>query len=340
MKTAYVLVVYDGDGNRAAAFNDVANPSYNRSKNSADQVNIDLPRKSDRVSEIDIGRRFEIIRGSLDGTETIEETGFISAYGYTGDIYQVEGFTEEVFLTNYLTPGQYGYPLYSENAKLDTFFDQFARGYLVERVKRNWADYEVDSTNVDTTSNPDFALLQGSGDPTVYPSSGSITLRFEKESDELWDRIRWVSDYDDEAGLRTTIQYRQGSSAGAGTWSSEEAGALTDIRGIIVPQDDGNYMDVRVNFESDDEEWSPVLFSLEVIKRTAPILTVDYETYATIDPGTLSTPGIETDNRNLLEVLIDVCDEADWQFRVRDGTLYFSEDFGVDRSDDYTLIES
>lgn len=341
MSLAYSIIVYDESGSRVARLENASNPTYSRSRNSADQVSISLPRTDEKIDEIIIGRRFEILRNAIAGIpERLECSAVVSDRGYSGQGFTVEGFTEEIYLENYLTPSSYGYPLYSENATLDTFFDQFDRSYEVERVKYNWDDYDVEVSNVEFSTDPDYVILTESspGPPPVYNTSGYITLRFEKTSDQEWDRIRWVSDYDEDSGVTTTIQYRQGASAGAGSFSTAEAGALTDVVGIIPADPAANFMDVRVNFATTNTALTPRLFALEVIKRT-PIDEVSSISYDAPSAAAVETPGLEADQRSLLQVLIDACEVTNWDFKLERGVLTFASSLGVDRTNDYALIE-
>lgn len=333
----YTVLVYDEANTLAAKIENATTPQYSRSKNSGDQVSFSFPRGDNKESEIVIGRRFEIVRYGISGN-VFEASGYISEHGYSGEMFEVGGFTEEVILGRYLTPNNYGYPLWSENATLDALFDEFGKRYHVERIKGNWDAYDVESSNIDFTSNPTFVLLQGSGTPTVYPASGYVVFRFQKASTESWERIRWVSDYDEEAGVTTTVQYRQGSTPGSGSFTSATAGALTDVVGLVPSSPGAEYMDVRINFATSSEETSPVLFSLEVVK-SEPIPEVDSVVY----PGaasTVNTPQFEADNRPLLDVIIDVCEEAGWEFKLEQRVLEFGESLGVSRLNDYSLVES
>lgn len=333
----YTVLLYDESNTLVAKLENATTPQYSRSKNSADQISFSFPREDDNLDEIVIGRRFEVVRFNVNGS-IFEASGYISEHGYSGEEYVVNGFTEEIVLGRYLTPNNYGYPLWSEYATLDTLFDEFGKRYNVERIKFNWDAYDVDSSNIDFTTNPTFVLLEGLGtDPETYPSSGYITFRFQKDAGEQWERIRWVSDYDDEAGVTTTIQYRQGATPGGGSFTSAQAGALTDVVGIVPASQDLEYMDVRVNFATSTEEASPVLFSLEVVKSLA-IDEIDSVTYPPA-ASSVPTPQFDADNRSLLDVIIDVCEQAGWEFKVEERVLEFAESLGTSRLNDYSLVE-
>lgn len=334
----YAVLVFDESDTLIAKLENATSPQYNRSKNNADQVSFAVPRTDSKISEVVIGRRFEIVRYG-GATDVLETSGYISEHGYSGEMYEISGFTEEIALSRYITPVSYGYPLSSEYATLADFFDEMSKRYEVVRIKDDWDSYDVpaESSNVDFTTNPTFVLLQGSGDPTVYPASGYITFRFQKSADELWERIRWVSDYDDEAGVTTTVEYRQGASAGAGAWSTPTPGALTDVVGLVPASQTDEYMDVKVNFATSSEETSPVLFSLEIIKSKAidEVSSVTYEAAA----SSVSTPQIDASNRELLDLLIDVCEIVEWEFKLERGVLEMAESLGTNRFNEYSLVE-
>jgi len=342
----YTVLVYNESNTLVAKLEDATTPEYSRSKNSGDQVSFSFPRGGQNESEIVIGRRFEIVRYGINGN-VLEASGYISEHGYSGELFEVGGFTEEIALSRYLTPSNYGYPLWSENATLDTLFDQLGRRYDTERVKQNWADYSVSETNVNYTesSQPlDFVSLSGSGTPTVYDLTGSITFRFQKSSDELWERIRWVSDYDvndDGDGVTTKVSYQQGTTAGAGdvtAWTTPQAGALTDIVGLVVQNQEAEYMDVKVDFETTDEDVTPRLFALEVVK-SLDINEIDSVSY-TAAASSVATPSFSADNTSLLDLIIDVCEEAGWEFRLEQKVLEFGETLGTSRLNEYSLVEA
>lgn len=339
MSIPYTVVLYNDSGEAVAALENATTPAYSRAKNTADQVKITVPRSDPKVDEVEIGMRFEILRQTSAGLE-VEESGYVSEHGYDGDEYVINGLTEEILLSRVLTPAQFGYPLWSENATLDVFVENMLSRYVVERVKGNWSSYVFDANNIDYLTAPEFVLLLGSGTPTTYPASGHITLRFQKDASESWDRFRWVSDYDEEGGVYTTVQYRQGANVteiNAASFTTATAGALTDIVGLIPASESLEYLDVRVNFATDTEKASPVLYALEVIKR-APweITNVDYP----VDALSVVTPTVEADNSNFLDVLIDVCENVGWEFKVYNGELSIAETFGVDRTNEYTLVGS
>lgn len=338
MKLTYTIVIYNESNEVVAALNDVAKPSYNRSKNSADEVSIEIPRKSDKIGEVKIGRRFEILR-YIGGDSVVEESGYISEIGYSGDWYTMNGFTEETLLSRYQTPVNYGYPFYSEKANLAEFFDNFARGFEMVQVKGQWGDFDVSSTNIDFTFD-EYLLLTESSD--VYATDGEVVFEFTKPSNQIWDRFRWVSDYDDESQVFTTVQYRVGATSGTlGPWSAETVGALVDVVGIVIAASStDNVLQVRVNFDTNNTAVTPRLFALEVIKRTAPILNVDYTTFASEDATAITAPAVEADSKTFLDLAIDACAVVGWEFKVLDSTLYFSNNFGVNRTNDFVLVES
>lgn len=340
----YSVAIYDENGVRVTVLRDVASPTYSRAKNAADQISFEVPRNDVNIPEIRTGRRFEIIK-TLNGSTSVEESGYISNHGYSDEVYEVEGFTEEILLTRYLTPAQFGYPLSSENQSLFTLVQQFNRAYLVERVKYNWTDYIVDESNIDYTTEPSFIILQnnGSSQSPSYPSSGFVVFRFQKESNESWERFRWVSDYyTDEAGeLTTKVRYRTADDpANFLDWSNytPQAGAETDVVGIVIApefQDDEQFLEVRVDFATDTTEASPVFFALEMIKRKPTEITSVVASAASDD---IATPGLDADNASFLDILIAACEPSGYEFKVEDGTLYLQSTFGVDRTNDYSAV--
>jgi len=336
----YTVVIYDENGDRATVLRDVQAPNYSRAKNSADQISFSLPRNSAGVEFIETGRRFEILR-TIGGQTDVEESGFISNHGYSGDLYGVEGYTEEIVLTRYLTPPQYGYVLYSENQNLSTLAQQLKSAFVIDRVKRNWSDYIVANSNVNTSFD-DFLILNNSGtsESPNYVSSGSVTFQFQKSASEKWDRFRWVSDYysDEQGEVSTKVSYRTSNNTSSwGAFSTPQAGALTDVVGIVIAGLNDTYLQVKVDFATDTTEASPLFFVLEAIKRAPTLIhTVNVQTGGTDIP----TLGLDADNTNFLEVLIAACESSGWEFYVFDGTLFVASSFGVNRSNSYSVVAS
>jgi hypothetical protein len=370
----YSVVVYNALNNPALVLKDVGSPRYSRSKNAADTVNISIPRNSTTpgvifptmddteitmdsiiytmdtqvLSEAPLenlirpGLRFEILISTGVGTTSVECSGFVSKHGYDSDSYIIEGFTEEIVLSRYLTPSQYGYPLYSENATLDALVGQLSKTFVTENAKHGWGDFVVDSSNVDWTTNPTFVLLQNSnpGGEASYPSSGYAIFRFQKLASEEWERFRWVSDcYTDEDGaVKTEVSYRQGNDTGSmGSFTTAQPGALTDIVGIIVADPEPTYLDIRVDFSTDTSEASPVLFSLEVIKRGLSDIT---EVEVIGDANLVPTPGLSADNATFLDVIVDACEESGWEFKVYNGKLSIAETFGNDTTNNLSVVSA
>lgn len=343
MNLSYTVIVFDENNDRVATIENATQPTYNRAKNSADQVQFQVPRRDPKSSELLIGRRFEIIRGAVSNfPERLEVSGVIQERGFTGEVFNVTGFTEEIVLERRLTPAQYGYPIYSQFANVNEFFDFLQYGYSVERVKRNWTDFIINEANVDYSSQPDILLLDNySNADNENPASGIVTFRFTKESGELWDRIRWVSDHaPDEVGISSSVSWVLRDSGGSVIdTNAPEVGALTDVVGLVVTNvAGGDTLDVTVNLSTLNSEASPVLFAFEVIKKE-PVAGIDSVVYEN-DATTVKMPSIEANNKSLLQVVIDVCDAIGWEFELQRGVLEFREKFGSDRKNDFTLVQS
>lgn len=336
----YAVVLYDQAGAATAVLENATTPTYSRAKNSADQVRVSVPRLDPKADLVEIGMRFEIIRRTSAG-EVVEESGFVSEHGYDGDWYVINGFTEEIVLGRYLTPAQFGYPIVAENPTLDQFVENLQSGYVVERVKGNWVRGGTSTNGIDTTSNPEFVILARQiSAPDEYRTSGWIALTFEKTSEQTWERFRWVSDYDPSGVVTSTVQWRTATTeAGlsAEPWTAEQPGSDIDVQGIVVSSQSDNFLEVRVNLYTTDTEVSPVLHSLEVIKREpSDITSVDYP----VGASSVVVPALSADNASFLDLMIDVCENVGWEFRVFNGELSVAESFGVDRTNSYTLVAS
>jgi hypothetical protein len=346
----YIVIVYDEDNKKAAVLTTATDPTYSRSFNSADQVNIRIPRLDPKVAEVKVGRRFEIWR-TIRATERIEVSGYISECGYNDSYFVIGGFTEEIVLTRYFLPADYGYPLTSESVDIGDFFERVLRRYNVTRVKQNWDDFLVESEDIDFITDPDYLVLD-KVDADNYVTGGYVVFRFQKSSGESWDRIRWSGDFDQDSGVYTAIQYRTGATPGAGEYTEGllyeididldgEAGAEPEVVGVVIADPDDEFLDVRVNFLTEDQSVTPRLFALEVI-RTIPlteITSVDYPNVADLVEAELPTPNVEAGDSTLLQVLQDVCAAASWEFEVVENTLRVAKRLGSNRVNDFALVE-
>jgi len=365
MSLSYAVVVFDEADEVVAVIENATAPEYNRSSNAADQVQFEVPREhvrflsqveppatgfdpQNKIQELKIGRRFEVIRGEVSSTpEILEVSGFISERGFDGEVFKVSGFTEESVLERFLTPSTFGYVLSSENETLADLVNEFTSSYSVERMKKGWSDFIQEEDNIvytESGSDLDRILIDDVDVPFNGSKSGSFTARFELDN-ELLERIRWVSDYDEEQGLTTKISYWVNDNDtfvpyNPSNYSTPVAGALTDITGLVVNQS-GKYVDVHFELETTQDEVSPAVYAVEVVKRK-PIQLGGGPLQVDVPAGAagVATPGIEANNKSFLQVLIDVAASVGWEFKVERGTLIVREEFGTDRTNDYVLVQS
>jgi len=346
----YTVTIFDENGERATVLSDVSDPSYSRSKNTADQVDFAIPRNDPKIQEIKTGRKFEIVR-TLNGETTTEASGYISNHSYSEQTYDIEGYTEEIILGRYFTPPQFGYNLQSQFQNIKVLAEELDRPYLIERVKFNWDDYVVDSSGVtyqDSLGNVrPFVLLQNSGTPQnpQYATGGGqyIVFEFEKNDDERWDRFRWVSDYykDEQGEVTTKVSYASSDDPNNfPAFSQPQAGAETDVVGIVIatePPADDKYVRVKVDFNTTSNKTSPVFFVLEAIRRGPPILddvVVDNSATGII------TPGLTADNTSFFDVLTATLEPSGYEFKVENNVLYVANTFGSDRTNDFSVVGS
>jgi hypothetical protein len=107
------------------------------------------------------------------------------------------------------------------------------------------------------------------------------------------------------------------------------------VVGIVVANPDAVYTEVRVDFTTSNDEVSPVLFSLEMIRRAPTAIT----TVSVVgDASLLDTPGLEADQATFLDVLIAALEPHGWEFKVFDGTLSIAETFGTSRTNEYAVV--
>lgn len=334
----YSVVLYDSSGDAVAVLENAGTPSYSRSKNTADQVSFSVPKGDPKIPFVALGQRFELIRNIGLGSSSLEVSGFISSFGWDTDSFVIEGFTEEIILERYFTPEQYSYPMTSENQDLDSFVPQLMESFVTDRVKGNWSSFISAESNVDYTTNPEFMLLTKSGGD--YVSSGYVVFRFSKLANEKWERVRWVSDYyvDEDGEVTTKVSYRQADTIGglsSVAFTTPVAGALPDVVGLILASPTLAYTEVRVDFSTDSTDTSPVLFSLEVIKRgLTPIHTVN----VLGDGHLIPTLGVNADQASFLSILISALEPSGWEFELVDGVLTVAESLGEDKSYETVVV--
>jgi hypothetical protein len=211
----------------------------------------------------------------------------------------------------------------------------------VDQIKWAWDEYLVYSDNIDVTSNPTFVIMKNTNPdpegPSTYPSSGYAVFRLELSGGETWERFRWVSDYYSKDGndITTMVSYRQANTIGGGSFSTSVAGADTDVTGIILPNSTATFTEIRVDFATTDEEISPVLFALEVIKRAPSAIT----TVSVVDDASaLEVQGLEANAATFFDVLTAALEPYDWEFSVLDGTLSIAATFGTNRTNDFSVV--
>jgi hypothetical protein len=334
----YSVVLRDDNGDPVGVLENCAPPTYSRSKNTADQVTFSVPKGDPKIPLVSLGQRFEIVRNLGGGASSLEVSGFVSSLGWDTENFLVDGFTEEIVLERFFFPEQYSYPLQSENPTLDVFCPQLIKSFIIDRVKGNWASYISASSNIDFTTNPEFMLLTKSGGN--YVSSGFVVFRFTKLANEEWERFRWVSDYyvDEDGEVTTKVSYRQADTIGALSsvaFTTPQAGALPDVVGIVIADPNLAYLEVRVDFATDTTEASPVLFSMEVIKRgLSEIHTVN----VLGDGHLVDVPGLSVDNESFLSGLISALEPSGWEFEVVDGVLTVAETLGTNKSYDVVAV--
>ena len=177
-----------------------------------------------------------------------------------------------------------------------------------------------------------------------YFESGYIVMRFEKEditNFKNWERIRWAADNQDP--VFTTMQYRYGELGNLSGWSEEFEGIAPDELGVIPAAVDEDILDVKINLNTDDttsenQESDPVgvsprLFALEVIARTDSGITAgDIPDFTGIN-----VYDIDADNTKKLSVLVQMCEQAGYDFELIEGELNVAESLGEDRTDGFVL---
>ncbi len=271
-------------------------------------------------------------------------TGRIARRDIKNDVMSISAFTEEILLESIRTPSQYG-SVY-ENWDLADVARDLCYGKKALRAKDmvQWQDRQIEAYQVDIRDD-NYVLL--AKDPTGrYYSSGYIVVRYRKGEIPYfhrWDRIRWLSDYEDP--VRSTMQYRYGpDEANMGTWSEEYVGASPDTVGIVPETAEAEIIDVRINLFTDDTTsedpngtptgQSPVLFAVELIAHTEEVISpAGVPTAATGK----TVQGLEADNATALEVLQKACRQVGWEFEVGQGVLVLSEKLGSDRTNEFIL---
>lgn len=254
-----------------------------------------------------------------------------------GETYvKLSGYTEEILLTYNQSPRAYG-QVY-QNLDLADAVRQSLDGWYTLNVTsvEDW-DTNIDRSDVDLTTEPGQVLL--SKPINVYLSDGHITLRFDKTripNFKAWDRVRWLSDYDDV--VQTTMAYRYSNTAITDPnqgWSQELVGGLPDTLGVAIAATTERYVDVRMTLvtqdtESQSEETqggqfqygvTPRVFALQVIVRTESGLV---EGTIPITTGKL-VRSIDADSRTQFEIIKQACEQADYTFTVVNGAVSIKE---------------
>ncbi len=255
--------------------------------------------------------------------------GQVAKRDFSTNTVSIKAHTEEFELSKYSCPADYS-RCYDGMDICDLARD-VTRAWRTSRVKAKseW-DSAVASSGIDTATEPSVVMLAKSG--TAYVSSGYITLEFSRPFQwDRWERIRWSGD--SEAPVYTTMAYRTYNGSVWTSWTAETEGAYPAELGVEIADTSAQKVQVRITLSTDDttsedDSGNPVgvtprLFAVEVISRTAPMLTVSGDASS----GVL-LEGIEANEKSALQILQDAFELYGWEFYVLDGTLYIAEAFG------------
>jgi len=255
--------------------------------------------------------------------------GQVARRDFSTNTVSIKAHTEEFELSKYTCPADYS-RCYDGMDICDLARD-VTRAWRTSRVKAKseW-DSAVASSGIDTATEPSVVMLAKSG--TAYVSSGYITLEFSRPFQwDRWERIRWSGD--SEAPVYTTMAYRTYNGSVWTDWTAETEGAYPAELGVEIADTSAQKVQVRITLSTDDttsedDSGNPVgvtprLFAVEVISRTAPMLTVSGDASS----GVL-LEGIEANEKSALQILQDAFELYGWEFYVLDGTLHIAEAFG------------
>ena len=255
-----------------------------------------------------------------------------------GQVVTVEAYTEEILLEANLTPAQYG-KVWDGWGLADVARD-LLDGWRSLRVKAQsqWQDRMVASSNIDLTTDPGLVMLAKRASGQYY-DSGYITLVFNKSeisNFKSWDRVRWSADSEDP--VATSIQV----STNGVSFSNPFDGGLPEEIGYYIGGDHDQVW-VRINLSTTDTESedanevptgvTPTVFAIEVIARTeGDLVAGNIPTVAGV-----TVKGLSADHASAFRVLVDACDQVDWEFNVWDGALNITEALGTDRTRDFVF---
>lgn len=288
--------------------------------------------REDKTKYAEIASYVQIYKG-----DKLKASGKI--VGRTLDqVVTVHAMTEEILLETSLTPAQYGKVW--DGWDLADVARDLLDGWQTIRVKdiSQWQDRMVDSSNVDLTTEPGTVMLAKQANGRYY-SSGYITLVFSQSeiaNFKSWDRVRWSADSEDP--VKTSIQVSYDGS----NWSQEFDGGLPEEIGYYIGGDHDQVW-VRINLSTTDTESedangvptgvTPTVFAVELIARTEGKLV------AGNIPSTagVTVKGLSADYSKALQVLVQACEQAGWEFSVWNGTLNIAEALGVDRTKDFVF---
>lgn len=326
------------------------NWQYSREPSAATSMSVEIPKTiiednvpvghnlydffhtQDKIRHADLASFIRITRGGQT-----RATGKITNRRL-GDVFELSAMTEEVLLENNLTPAQYG-KVYDGWDLADVARDLLL-GWQTLRVKdlSQWQDRLVDSSNVDLTTDPGIVMLAKRSNGRYY-ESGYIILKFDRQEivDFVrWDRIRWSADSD--GVVSSSIQY----STNGVSFSQPFDGGIPEEIGYALTGDSDSIW-VRINLattdtESEDPEGNkvgvtPAVFSIEVIGRTLGELVEGNIPQV----SGVTVKGLNANYTTALKVLVDACNQANFEFTVLDGALSVAKTLGKDLSNKILL---
>ena len=310
---------------------------YNRRRNVATDISVTVAKNELRrvlptdgrlyqelaregILHLTIANFVQIYKGS-----DLRASGVIVERDVGEDTIEIKAFTEEELLRRNTTPAQYGDILSGQD--ITDVLREIVDGWETKRVKtqEQWeltipnGGRVLDSNNIDTTTEPGVIMLEKTNGN--YATDGFIELRFENvEYDDfkLWDRIRWVGEFDPP--VTTTIQYRYGEDAGSLTsYSQEFEGVLPETIGLVTDATTEKIIDIRINLATEDTSVTPEFFAVELIARTEfPLEIGDVP-----NSLNLAVDEIEADYENCLDLLKDACEQTGTEFTIRNRTIDF-----------------
>lgn len=348
----YQFRLLDKDGVIISVLDRFARAEFTREPSTVTTCTVVIAKGDTKVPSVNLMRYLAVYRKDSTTEVFTELSRFIIAErNVAASEITITALSEESLLDRTVCPEDYAPALTLLNRDLAHVVKQSLKGW-VSLYANHASHYELTSAtgrrlykrNVSTELIQNRITLQ-KNEEDKFPFRGVMQLRFLKSevpNFSHWERVRWLSDYGEDAGIRTFIQIRYGNGTSMSSWTNDIRGVLTDTVGyptsgfdaLGVGADTADVIDVQVVLESDHDDITPVFTGVELIARTNTVITTapNFPSVAGVNVGQITAS-----NTSSYDIIKTACENAGWQFTVNQGKISIAKRIGEDKTNSVLL---